>query len=592
MHRNGRLDGRQAALCAALPVAVDLILGARHIPAVLAGGLINPDTYMRMVRLQETLLTHRPTSIVLRDGSGQGTLVHWSHLLDSLVCLLAAPFSIFLSQHAALHAAAMLSGPIFMAGLGVAIAWAVAPFAERRLLWFGPLLAGLSPAIVVYGFFGELHHHVPVVLVAVMAGGWAARIIIGAAPPRAGLALGTWAAVGIWLTPESMPLLLMSFGALWLEWVTNPARSDVAKAVRATGATFLPVITAAFLVDPPPEGWFSVEIDRLSILFVGLALAIACVSAGTLLIDRATRALRLRLATRIAAAGLLGAGYAAIWIAAFPTILHGTGNMISAEDWRRMFDNIVEMEPLTTPGGLARYLLTGALATAALAWLAIRRRSLPLGYFAVCTCGLLVLGQQHVRFSAYPEAVAAVMLPVAIGMAGRHVAVLGEAFPAIARVAVIAAFVLLPYANGVPVAVGEAHAAEAAGGPSCSVGSLSGMLKPFAGQVLLANVNDSPELLYRTQVLTVGSLYHRGMAGFLRLRAAWRSLPSDTVPPAVSATRASLVLVCPSPRRSLLVSDLPDDTLLDRLNRGAVPPWLKLVATDPASGNILYRIIR
>ena len=141
-----------------------------------------------------------------------------------------------------------------------------------------------------------------------MAGGWAARIIIGEAPPRAGCTLGTWAAVGIWLTPELMPLLLLSFGALWLVWVTDARRAPTLPPPCArTGAAFLLVLAAAFLVDPPPQGCFSVEIDRLSILFVGLALAVAGVAAGTWLIDRATAALRLRPAARIISAAGLGA---------------------------------------------------------------------------------------------------------------------------------------------------------------------------------------------------------------------------------------------------------------------------------------------
>ena len=45
--------------------------------------------------------------------------------------------------------------------------------------------------------------------------------------------------------------------------------------------------------------------------------------------------------------------------------------------------------------------------------------------------------------------------------------------------------------------------------------------------VVPADVNDTPDLLYRTQVRTVGSLYHRDIEAFARLRAAWRVPPSD-----------------------------------------------------------------
>jgi hypothetical protein len=37
--------------CFALAVAVDLVVGGRMLPGVLAGGLVNPDSYMRLVRL-------------------------------------------------------------------------------------------------------------------------------------------------------------------------------------------------------------------------------------------------------------------------------------------------------------------------------------------------------------------------------------------------------------------------------------------------------------------------------------------------------------------------------------------------------------
>jgi hypothetical protein len=78
----------------------------------------------------------------------------------------------------------------------------------------------------------------------------------------------------------------------------------------------------------------------------------------------------------------------------------------------------------------------------------------------------------------------------------------------------------------------------------------------------------------------------------MRLRAAWRSPPSDVIPEAVRKTGASLVLFCHSLGRSLLVADLPPETLLDRLNRGEVPPWLSKIDEDPQSGNTLYQVTR
>jgi hypothetical protein len=78
----------------------------------------------------------------------------------------------------------------------------------------------------------------------------------------------------------------------------------------------------------------------------------------------------------------------------------------------------------------------------------------------------------------------------------------------------------------------------------------------------------------------------------MRLRAAWRSRPSDTVPDAVRSTGATLVLYCSSSARSLLVADLPPDTLFDRMNQGHVPSWLHRLDADPHAGYVLYEVLR
>ena len=597
MISDGRIAWREGAASAVLPVLVALGVGAKRLPDVLAGGLINPDSYMRMVRLRETLAQHHPAFVVEHDGSGHGTLLHWSHLLDSLIVALAAPFGLVLPPDAALHVAAMLTGPLFLAALGYAVAWAAAPFlrsrAERGMLWLGAMLVGLAPSIGCYGRLGVVHHHVAIMLATVAAAGWLIRVIRGIAPPRAGWRIGAWAGFGIWLTPEVSPLLLAVFGGLWLAWLTEPERPALAAAMRSTGLGFLLVIAAAFAVDPPYAGYAAAEIDRLSLPFLGLAVAIAGVGAATVPVDRATHAFRLQLPARAAAALFAGLLCLASWLAACPVVLHGTDSMLSAADWNTMFGHVAEMLPLTGIADVMQNLLIGMLGTALLAWLAWRERSPLLTYATLCAVGLLWAGAIHIRFAAYSATLAAVLLPIGLAMMQRQFAAASEAACAVARVAVITLVVLVPYAAGVPGVLAKAHAAEAkaaAAAPDCRLTGISDMLQPYAGQVVLADINDSPELLYRTGIDTVGSLYHRNVAGFLRLRAAWRSIPGDTVPDAVAATGAHLLLFCHAASRWLLVADLPPETLFDRLERGAPPAWLHVVATDPGSGQTLYRI--
>lgn len=97
-----------------------------------------------------------------------------------------------------------------------------------------------------------------------------------------------------------------------------------------------------------------------------------------------------------------------------------------------------------------------------------------------------------------------------------------------------------------------------------------------------------PDLLYRTGVLTAGSLYHGGIASYMRARAAWRSFPARVEPPSMRVTEARWVLLCRGAARNRLVADLPPDTLQDRLERGEVLPWLQPASAD-AAGWTLWR---
>jgi hypothetical protein len=196
----GRLRGPDVLLAFALAAAVDVVVGGRMLPGVLAGGLVNPDSYMRMVRLEAILAHGSVLDTVFRDGSGRGTQLHWSHLIESLVVLLALPLRLFLPMREALHAAAAAFGPLSMGAMGVAVAWAAAPFAARRFLWLAPLMAGLAQPLVAYSLAGVVHHHLAVALVAVMLAGWGHRSLAAYPPgdrPGAGLAMGAWAGLGL-----------------------------------------------------------------------------------------------------------------------------------------------------------------------------------------------------------------------------------------------------------------------------------------------------------------------------------------------------------------------------------------------------------
>lgn len=570
----------------AFPLLLTIILSARHIPDVLAGELRNPDSYMRLARLRDSIVAGMPVHDIARDASGAGTVVHWSHLLDSMLCLLALPFTLFQEPPAALHTAAALFGPLSVALLGLAVAWAATPFADRNWLWLAPLTICLGPAILPYGLVGVVHHHVPSVTVAVMVIGWAARIIACLAPSGAGWRMGAWAGMGVWLTPETLPLSVLAFGALWLAWIWRPDQPELARAIANTGLGLAVTVITAWGVNPPHGGYLMEDLDRVSLVFVALSVAIA----GTGLLVRALDELVQPPVTRLGWSVAGGGICALIWTTMFAPTLLGTTAVIDEAAARAMFRDIAEMAPVTSVGQFLTYLLTGCLGNAALIWLAARRRTIVLCYCAAVAIVLVALGQMHLRFASYPEALGAVMLPIVVTLLADR----ARAWPAwrqpLPRVATILLFVLVPFAAEFSQSARAARAETVKDDAACPVSGLGPMLRPYAGQVVLTDVNKSPELLYRTGIVTVGSLYHRNQSAFMRLRSAWRSTDTKVMPPTFMVARIGYVLFCDSPGRSALVADLPAETLLDRLAKDEPPAWLRLVARDPVSGHALYQV--
>jgi hypothetical protein len=261
-----------------------------------------------------------------------------------------------------------------------------------------------------------------------------------------------------------------------------------------------------------------------------------------------------------------------------------------------MFGVVTEMQPIATLGGALTFLTPGVLGLAVLLFLAWRAsgpaRWLAL-YAAVCLVGVIVLGFLHFRFSTYSAVAGVVLFPVGLTAAGRAPTPQGlpqgfRGVPPLAasalRVSLLLGFLLVP-------PLGAAIATPAASGStSCDGAAAARLLAPAAGAVVLTDLNLVPELLYRTQILTVGSLYHRNALAYGRLKAAWRAEPRDAVPVQVEATGARFVLACKGAVRPIWVADLPKTTLWDVLVAGNPPAWLTAVAEDAQSGLVLYQV--
>jgi hypothetical protein len=578
---HARFSSRQAIACGLFAALLDVALAFNDLRAVSGGKLLNPDSYMRLVRLQDILAADMPLDAVARDGSGTGTVLHWSHLLDSLLLIPATPLMPMLGQHEALRWAGIMLGPLGAGCLGAAVAWAAAPMTDPDWRWTAPLTAMLAVPVLAYTLPGVVHHHALAALAAVMCAGWAGRA--GTGGPAAGFHLGAWASFGLWLTPETAVPSLLAFGAVGVGWLCHPYERRWGTAL-ASGTTALVVLVAlALLVDPPLDNAFAMDVDRLSIVWLVFALLGGLAGWWLWLLDRIVIP-----GLKRAGMGIVGVIFAsAIWLALFPQVLRGPEGVLNGSH-ANTFEGIAEMQPITAWQDAVVFLLPGVFAVLVAAILAIRLRSWQFAYTAGAVILLIAAAVLHRRFSAYQCCAGAIAMPLAITMINTSLANQPVVRLALARMGLLLFILIAPLITYRVARPAEAAMPAVAG--QCDIAKAAPMLEPYSGQIVLADVNDTPELLYRSRVLTVGSLYHRDPEGYLRLRAAWRAARSDGVPAAGAATGAQLVLFCRKAARSNLVRDLPSDTLWDQLGSGRPPPWLRLIASDPETGLQLFQI--
>jgi hypothetical protein len=574
---SGRITARGWFGLFLLGAGLNILVGLPGWPGVFAGNLVDPDSYMRLERLLQGVAQGHLVNIVARDDAGAGVMVEWSRLLDLLLWVMAAPLAVFLGWRQALFAAGVALGPLGVGCLGLALAFAASRFSAAKYLWAAPVAAALLPGLQCFAAPGVVHYHILLLALIASTVGLTARAWNG----DTGWAFlaGISGGFAIWLTPETMPFVLMAFAALCFRWTQSP----IGAALAACGAGFFDVLGFALAIDPPSGGYGVAEIDRVSLVYVVLGL---CLLLGGLALWR------LQHWQNIRARRLIGIGLMAMlllgWTWMFPQVAMGPYGVMDAADRQRFFGAMQELQPIRGASQLAEFLLPGLLA---LSYPILRAaRGGPNFwlwlYVALCAAVALALGWKFILFVEFPAGLAAGLLPVMLTDASSRL----RKNPAAAMLARLCLIFVMLLAPELPLLAAAKSPQRTAQLSACSLRHIAPMLAPYAGAIVLANANDTPELLYRSNILTVGSLYQHGVPAFLRLRAAWRTKDLASKPQAVTATGASYILFCTGESRDLTIADLPKDTLWDALKAQKPPAWLKLQASDPGSGWQLFQL--
>jgi hypothetical protein len=564
-----------------LAAALDILAGARAIPALLHGVLVDPDSYMRLVRLEQGLRLGRLVNIVQRDDSGLPLVIEWSRLFDAIIVALAAPLAPLIGWHRALLAAGVATGPISTGMLGASVGFAIARSTQRQFLWAAAIAVPLLPGIREFSTPGMIHYHIAQIALVALTAGCTLR---GAGGHRA-WALGAGIAGGfaIWMMPETMPWVLLAEVGLGWAWLFRPTGA----AMIANGVGFCVTLAIALALDPPHGGVFMVEFDRLSIVYAALGVAVLATTVCLAILDRMMLSPARRAGLGIAAAV---AAFAA-WLGSYPAVALGPYAVVSSAQLTQYFHALAETQPVHGIGQGITLLGPGCMALTYVGWKLWRDADTvaAAGAWVLLATGIVLaiaLNAQLVIFQQYTAAFAAALLPLALYDASRRFAARPN-FAAILRMGCIAGLILLPEAGAMGQHLPNQRR-HGAGLPSCGLRHIASLLAPAANHIVLTRPDYVPELLYRSRIIAVGSLYQHGIDAFIGALAAWHAPAGGTVPPlAVTATGAEYVLYCPVGK-----TDASADSLWTALGEGRTPAWLRLIGEQRESGFRLYQIRR
>jgi len=568
-----------------IAAALAVLASARHIMPVFHGELPDPDSFMRLVRLEQGLKLGHLVNVVQGDDSGLALVIEWSRLFDAAIVALAAPLAPFVGWHRALFAAGVATGPISVGLLGALLGFAVAPLTRGRFLWAAAMVAPLLPGIREFATFGVIHYHIAqVVLVALMAG----CVLRATAGDRAwALGAGISGGFAIWMMPETMPWVLLAEAGLGWAWLFRP----IGGAVMLSGIGFFATILGGLAIDPPDGGILAVEIDHLSIVYAALGLAVLATGCVLALLDRARISPTQR--TVVAIATALAAFV--VWLACYPSVALGPYALMSPQEMLVFFGQMAETQPVHGIGAAIALLGPGLMGSAYAVWRIWHgRAALPaVGSWILVAIGILFatgLTARFIIFQQYPAALAAGLLPIALCEVSTRFATRPN-YAAFARIGLIACLVLVPMFGRTGVASFSRNQIESATPQSCALRDIASLVAPAARRIVLTRPDAVPELLYRTEIIAVGSLYQHGIDAYLRAWTAWRTpLDGAAKPAAIVASRAEFVLFCPDGQSDALAATAPAGSLWASLVDGRPPPWLTLVGEQGATGFRLYRI--
>jgi len=473
---------------------------------LISANLPNPDSYYKLVLIKDYDPAHG-IQFVARDNAPEGSWIHWS-----------MPHTWTIMQ---LHKGLMLLGvdsdkALLLAGGGLTILsmLLLATLVSITILNIGSNLAAVLAVLALatsfplfgYGQLVQITHHiymlVPIAAACVCFFRKGMRThkiydFIG------GALLG----LAIWISPETMPLMLAVAAARAALQLQQKRPSWLWPAALGLMMTLI----SAWAIDPPPPTFQPWALDHISLAWLLFGALIATLM---LVVDICVyQKLSFKSALLVLIIALALSGCAWLWIV--PGALHGPSGLIPLELKALWWSKIKELQPVSTPSQWVAYLFVPALSGFWLVYIAWKERQLWLLILAFSTLAYSLLGVMHIRMGAASALISA----LALGICLSRVKILSSSgdpakFPFHQKLFGTFIIILLPAQAFIMVML-EGYNNKQPVDASCDWNELYERLAILPAGVVMLPLNKAPELLFKTHHYTVSGNYHHNVDGLL-----------------------------------------------------------------------------
>lgn len=594
--------GRIVSLLSRLPVAI-VAYGVVTILALVVLNLPNAADYlgtdnddvMRLVEVRDLLGGQGWFDLMqYRLGLGDGTLMHWSRLIDLPLANLISTFDLFL-PHERAEAMAVTVWPLFLAVLLLA----AMGLAGRRIGGVAVMHVslGLTVLFLVTGnrfLPGSIdHHNVQMVLIAAMT----AMLVDPRKRPAsfalAGIAAGLAVAIG------AETVLHVAAASMIVAFLWGWHGAAFAKAARAYCAGLVGMVSAVFFATVPPSLYSAVTCDNLSLGFYSIIAA-----GGLGLIAVTFLPARSGFSARLVALGAVGAAVAATAILIAPKCL---GNPLADLDpmvTRLWLSNVTEARSVVAvarldPSAWGAFYGVGAVAFAISVFFAMTGRRMETALILAALIGVSwLVAALQVRGATFANLLG--ILPFAMLLIdlrrvvhanpqhmGANFLYLAMAFAALPSAWALGGLIASEGVKGIVERLSPQ--VEARNAPSCTGQAAFASLASIPPTTVVAPVDFGASILRYTSHRVVTAPYHRNQGGILTEIYIGLSKPKQAEA-FLRGAGAGLLAFCRNEWQTTNFAKLEPQGLYGQLAEGKVPDYLEPVSGTQDGPLQLFRI--